>query len=296
MALSLPNSIANNQGMEIVNHGTNMFPVACYDVDLEKDFIPWHWHEEIEIILVTKGICTVLVKNETLIIKENEALFINNNVLHTVMDINQSACTLHSIVFHPRFIGGSFESVIWSKYLNPILTNPNLNYLHLNHSANWHKEIIETIDMTWHSCERDDIGYELTMWSGLSKLMLNMNTNEQITQEFPSEKVIRDNIRIKTMLKFIHCHYNESLTIAQIAESVSISKSECLRCFSSTIGSSPIQYLKHYRLHEAARQLKNTNKKIMDIGSMCGFSEMSYFTKSFKEFFGCRPKDYRKIK
>ncbi len=58
---------------------------------------------------------------------------------------------------------------------------------------------------------------------------------------------------------------------------------------------SPIQYLREYRLQKAAELLLVTDDKIKTIALNCGFNDMSYFTKSFKEFKGMLPGDYRKI-
>ena len=69
--------------------------------------------------------------------------------------------------------------------------------------------------------------------------------------------------------------------------------SECLRCFHNTIGTTPIQYLKSFRIKKAAELLTNTDLKIVDIGIMCGFQDMSYFAKTFRNIYGCTPSKYR---
>ena len=39
--------------------------------------------------------------------------------------------------------------------------------------------------------------------------------------------------------------------------------------------------------------LRYTDKSIADIADECGFTDASYFAKSFKSSFGISPKDYR---
>ena len=95
-----------------------------------------------------------------------------------------------------------------------------------------------------------------------------------------STKKLRDSYRMKNMLQYIEEHYSDNITINEIAESVSLSVSECLRCFHSTIGTTPIQYLKSFRIKKAAELLTNTDMKIVDIGIICGFQDMSYFCKN----------------
>ena len=86
----------------------------------------------------------------------------------------------------------------------------------------------------------------------------------------------------------------EEIDTRQIAESAMISTSECLRCFRSTIGTTPIKYVRQYRIQQAARLLTTTTQKIIDIGTFCGFQEMSYFARSFKAQMGYLPSEYRK--
>ena len=73
-----------------------------------------------------------------------------------------------------------------------------------------------------------------------------------------------------------------------------ISVSEALRCFHNTIGLTPIQYTKYYRVQRAADMLLNTDQKIARIGEACGFQEMSYFAKAFREQMGVTPSEYRR--
>ena len=52
-------------------------------------------------------------------------------------------------------------------------------------------------------------------------------------------------------------------------------------------------YIINYRLKAAKRLLELTNKSIADIAEECGFTDASYFAKTFKSYFGETPKDYR---
>lgn len=96
------------------------------------------------------------------------------------------------------------------------------------------------------------------------------------------------------MLQYIQERYSGELTLAGIAESAAVSENECLRCFRSMIGCTPIQYVKQVRIQKAAELLSSTNRKISDIGAECGFQEMSYFAKTFRELKGCTPGEFRK--
>ena len=108
-----------------------------------------------------------------------------------------------------------------------------------------------------------------------------------------AEKALRDEARVKDMMRFMQAHYKRELTVSQIAASASISKSECLRCFRAVIGVTPIQYLRQFRVQKAAELLAGTALKISDLGAPCGFQETSYFIKTFRELMGRTPAAYR---
>ena len=139
-------------------------------------------------------------------------------------------------------------------------------------------------------------GFVFQVRVALSELVFQLVTHLTVEPRLPSEKALRDEERIKAMMRFMQAHYTQELTVAHIAASVSISPSECLRCFHATIGTTPIQYLRQLRVQKAAELLVNTDWKVSDIAERCGFREMSYFTKTFRELKGCTPSAYRERK
>lgn len=294
MALSPCNTKTNQLGRELVDHGTGLFPVACYHDDLIKADVPWHWHDEWEFIIVSKGTAIISVENAKYTVKCGEGFFINAGVLHSAKPSDNSVCLFHSIVFHPRLIGGSIDSIFWHNYVNPILTNPSMKYIYLDLTEKWHSESINAVEFAWQNCVDEPLGYELKVRAFLSELIANLTNYRPTLNTTPSDKVIRDNERIKIMLQYIQEHYNEQITVSDISNKAMISESECLRCFRNTIGTPPIQYLKQLRIQKSSELLISTNYKISNISELCGFQDVSYFVKTFREIKGKTPSEYRK--
>lgn len=294
MSLSFCDTKTNRQGRELVEHGSALFPIACYDNDFSEAAVPWHWHDELEAVIITEGAAIIFAGSEKYLVKQGEGFFINAGVLHAVREAESTGCRLHSVVFHPRLVGGSMDSVFWQNYIRPLLQNQSLRCIHFDCTALWHQEIIDTIETIWQSAATENSGYELQVRNAASQLVFLLNNNRPAIQNRPSDKELRDAERIKTMLQYIQEHYMEQLNTSQIAESIMVSESECLRCFHNTIGTPPIQYLKQFRIQKAAQLLLATRKKVGDIGAECGFQDTSYFTKTFRELKGCTPGEYRK--
>lgn len=291
----------DRQGRELAKHGNAAFPIGCYYDALAVEPVAWHWHEELECAFVTEGSCTFLIGAQRCTLQEGEGIFIIPGIIHAVADplfdqtmTKPSECRLHSMCFHPRLVGGSPESAIWQNYVQPLVDDLTTPYLHLDPKIDWQRQALNAIEQAWQDCVMDKPGYELLVRNQLSHLLWLLSSNREAAKSRPSEKAIRDGERIKTMLNYIHTHYDGELDTAAIAQSAVISISECLRCFHNTIHITPIQYVKQYRVQRAAQLLATTDRKIADIGRQCGFQEMSYFSKVFREIMGCGPREFRK--
>lgn len=82
MAMWMCGSAADSRGRELVEHGTVAFPVAIYRNDLTAAEVPWHWHEEMETLVVMEGSVVVTAGGEEYTLVEGEGMFINAGVLH----------------------------------------------------------------------------------------------------------------------------------------------------------------------------------------------------------------------
>lgn len=281
-------------GKELVDHGSALFPVAFYHDDFSRENVPWHWHEELEIGIVKEGEIIVAAGSEKYVLKPGDGFFINSGELHGAWSMEPEKGIIHSLVFHPRVVGGSIDSIFWQKYLQPLLNDERSRYLVFHEEENWQKEAIADIEWAWESCAGDLPGFEFEVRNALSALVFLIVRNKGSVKYHPSPKMLRDGSRIKQMLTFIQENYSEELSVEQIAQSVGISESEALRCFRSTIGAAPIQYLTQFRIQKAAELLAETEQKIVDIGIQCGFQDMSYFAKTFRRLRGCTPSEFRK--
>ena len=116
----LPDVVADDEGRELVQHGSALFPIACYEEDLKSYSVAWHWHEEFEYILAVKGPLAVDVSKARLVLQTGQGVFVNSGVFHAVEQAETGDALLHSGVFHPRLIGG-MDTIFWQKLVHPLL-------------------------------------------------------------------------------------------------------------------------------------------------------------------------------
>ncbi len=98
---------------------------------------------------------------------------------------------------------------------------------------------------------------------------------------------------IKKAMIYISKHFNEPLTLEDVAMHVHLHPSYFSTMFKQSTGSSFKEYLNMVRIEESKRLLSNTDFSIIDIAVAIGFEDQSYFSKVFKKYTGLTPKQFR---
>lgn len=82
-------------------------------------------------------------------------------------------------------------------------------------------------------------------------------------------------------------------TLELLADSAGMSRSSFTQRFKASFGRSPMDFLKELRLQRAAQLLKTTRRPIKSIADQIGFESRSHFSRSFTDFFGTTPAEFR---
>lgn len=280
-------------GVEIGAHATGLLPVAAYDNDITDGEVMWHWHHEVEIICMLKGSLIVSIPNEQIVVDSGEILFINSGIMHAAVNADAGECTFHTAVFLPEFLCNGIEGIFWRKYICPFIENTELRSVKFANDLANTITVRECFEQFWTAVENEPFGYEFIIREQLSRIFCSIISAGKNNVRTISTKDERAGERVKVMLEYIHENYMSEITIDALATYASISESECQRCFRRVLGTTPIQYLKQYRLQLAADMLMTTDYTVTEIAGRCGFGHMSYFSRAFDEMFGVTPREYR---
>ena len=276
---------------ESVFHGSAAFPAAIYDDDLSMEEVIWHWHEEFEAGWITEGSIIVEAGNIKALLKKGQGFFINSGFIHAMRNADPGKpAGLRSIVFHQSIIAGVPGSIFEQKYILPVLHDPFQKALSLQEDD----RIITYLQNAWNAMHSESDNYPLTVRDELSAIFADLAERTSRVSTDVRHDAQRSE-RTQIMLETIHAQYDEDLSLEEIAASANVSVSEALRCFHEVLGSTPVQYLKKYRLARAAQMLRETDESVSDILSACGFSDGSYFSRSFRKVYQCNPQEYRNL-
>ena len=281
--------------MELTRRGTPDFPVAMYDNAFSAFLtgrVPWHWHEEAELLYVTQGRLTLQYGEQTASLGPGEGAFINVNTLHAMTpEAEQAPCEMRTIVFSPALVEGMPHGVCRQKFGAPLASCKCLPCVILREDGDWRTEVLDAFHKAFDAYGERAFGFELVVTEQLMGIWRRIVTQNRALLE--QTRADAGDERIKSMLLFLQSHYAEPLTLSQIADAAHISERACTRCFREKLNTTPFAFLNTIRVRAAAEQLRATDLPVGEIAAQVGFDGASYFAKVFREATGCSPRAFR---
>lgn len=98
---------------------------------------------------------------------------------------------------------------------------------------------------------------------------------------------------VERMKQYIQEHLAEDLSRKQLAGAVYLSEDYVSKLFVSVTGTSIPAYVASCRMEKAQEYLKYTDLSVSKIAMNVGYSNFSYFSKTFRDYTGCTPNEYR---
>lgn len=117
----------------------------------------------------------------------------------------------------------------------------------------------------------------------IAKLTLPSMLQEE---EFPEDILSK-------LQKYIEDNYMEKLTLSQIAEEVHANGSYLSHLYKSKTGQNLFDAINKMKLKKAKEYLVQ-GKRISEIATLVGFEDVSYFSRVFKKYESCSPRDYER--
>lgn len=102
-------------------------------------------------------------------------------------------------------------------------------------------------------------------------------------------------LKIADVHSYITEHFTEEINIGGLAENMGISVKHLRTLFKKSYGMPPNQYIIALRLNMAVSLISQGNLNISEISSLCGFSDVYYFSRLFKKHFAKSPKAFKEI-
>lgn len=277
-------------GIPLVSYSTNFcFENVVYKDekshrdDIEITLLQPHYHNEIELICISKGNVTVEINNDVINAGKGDVIIINPFEMHSVhaecsnreieytyinFDLNLIYNQYGIMDFIRRLSNGSmkFKNHISSQKIgNSIL---EINSIYQEQYKNWE---IRVISMLY------SIFFEL----------INMDLLFTIYGENNDDFCISLN-------RYLEQNYWKNITSKDAAMHLSYNHSYFCRLFKRKFNKNFSNYLMEVRIQKACRMIQNGEVKIQELAPLTGFENTSHFSKVFKSQVGMTPTEYIK--
>jgi AraC-like DNA-binding protein/mannose-6-phosphate isomerase-like protein (cupin superfamily) len=279
---------------ELTDHRTVVLPMACYETTINQNingYIPLHWHDEFQFVLVIKGAAIFQINEAKTEIREGNGLFINSGCLHMAEDKDHTDCIYICLNVSPQFV---LSQELYTTYVYPYIQATNLSYLCFDPKESWARNILDSIIKINQLIQKKSAFFEIEVSLQLNLVWQNLIING-FHLEYEQTKMLKSH-RMKQMLNWIHLHYAEKIMLDDIARAGQLSRSECCRYFKRVLKKSPLSYVTDYRIQQSLILLQQPESNVTDIAYQVGFNSTSYFIDKFRKSMQMTPLTYKKIK
>lgn len=270
-------------------HGTSEFPYSQYFIrNVRTSFqFPVHWHDEVEIIYITKGILHVCINGQDYTGSVGSIFIVNPKELH-FMGSADTTVAYYTILFPLEFISFQSTDFFECTLLKP-LRNGQKKFISALPFDNELTSILDQlirIKKESHRFPYHQIKTRIFLLEFFERILELPEMVYSISGSQTNQQ--------REILTYIQQYYTDKITLANLAEHFHLSEKYLSRYFKKHFYISFSQYLSHLRLSHAKSLLETSDLSITEIAASAGFPSVSFFIRSFKSNYGITPLQYRK--
>ena len=254
-----------------------------------------HAHDSyIELVIVLSGSAVHIVDGERYMIRKGDIFVIAEDTEHGYdMPENFHIC---NIMFRKRFMDlNSFDIAGTPGFQALFVLEPQhsrtkgfTSYLKLLPDEQ-HK-IAQRISALHNEYHGKAAGRQTMVRAGFISLVV------ELSRMYDTSRIENDAgiVKLAPALAYIERHFQEEMTVTELAALTHYSERQFLRLFKEATGYRPMQYITRLRIQNACRLLSDTGLTVTEIAERCGYTDSSYFSRVFQQRCGISPKAYRK--
>ncbi len=121
----------------------------------------------------------------------------------------------------------------------------------------------------------------------------NLSETESVEEQSDAKDEVANSFIVRNALKYIDEHYAEKLTLIEVADNVYVSQWHLSKLLKKHTNQNFCDILNGVRIEQAKKLLKDPSLKIHEISEKVGFTDVTHFSKKFKQIVGVSANGYR---
>ncbi|MEX2415955.1 MAG: AraC family transcriptional regulator [Paenibacillaceae bacterium] len=255
-----------------------------------KESLIWHYHKEVEFLLVLRGAMTVYLPEEQFVVQQGDVVILGSCEPHTTQQC--SVEPLRYLVFQFDLQKHMDQSTVSNmKYFSNVLRPlSRLNYI-VRGNESVREQIAQCIMNIYKETDQQEKGYELAVSAMIKNIFLLLIRNDsQLLLNYHHDPFME---RIQPVLQYIDEHLAEKILIEDVMKQVNLSYYYFIKVFKKAIGMSFTDYVNFKRIKKAEQMLLTEDRSIAEVAELVGISNLGHFYDMFRRFNNCSPKQFK---
>lgn len=270
---------------------TEQYPFRLV-IDTTEEFqYPMHWHNAVELAYNISGTCRINISGTGAVLEEGDILLIPPGEIHEISSsgMNGKRCFIQFNITALDGFGGINDVV-------PLMEN--ILVISKNANVQLQRSVEECIIRLIEEYEKKDYAYALSLNARIFDIIVlisrSLAPENRITSFHGERKNLTYLKQINRAFEYIEKNFASKISLKDASKTAGFSEFYFSRIFKEYTGQNFQNYLSSYRIKQAEKLLKSTQKPILDIALESGFNSLTTFNRIFKKIKGCSPKFYRR--
>lgn len=269
-------------------------PIECFIFDASREVFPVrpHWHYFCEVIYILEGSAHMQYNDASFILKEKDMILFHPRTVHSI-----SAADAGSLKYAVlKFDINKFNiSSPYAPKLRTIFKQAEQQQMNKFFSADQTGQL--NIPVLFDSCLSEirdkEYGYDLMLQNHIYTLLMNIMRHWLNNGLSINVDTAENNYDIDSITEYIDTGMHEDLRVTDIARECGMSYSCFAKKFHEHYGMSCKEYIERMRIFKVEEFLLFTDYPLNYICQETGFSDCSHLIKSFKQYRGTTPKQFK---
>ncbi len=241
-------------------------------------------HPYFELTYVDMGTMISQVDGKTYELKEKDLMIYGSGQFHTQSIPDGCSCSYTTIVFKMEDISESAEGLHYETLLNKVFSYDKKTHTLL-------KSFIaeSSTQLPYMNC---------LMLCLLQETIIRLLQSEFLEKKeekpIPEARQHYQDELLEKIIKYIDETIYEPLTVAEICQKFSLSRSSLQILFNENLNQTPKKYINELKLEKGRQMICENKYTISEIALMLGFNSIHYFSRAFTQKYGMAPSEYSK--
>ncbi|WP_344977318.1 AraC family transcriptional regulator [Compostibacter hankyongensis] len=256
--------------------------------------LPWHFHPECELVLITQGTGKRFVGDHIACFEPGDLVLLGPNLPHWYRsdaayyeDNPELRAASLVIQFPPDFAGGSFLELPEAEDIGELLKKAVLGVEILGKTRR------SVISMMQTLCNLKGMDRLLCLLAILNTVSAS-DEIRALSSPGVTGVQLKDSIRVNRIYEYVMSHYTKPIRLQEVAAVVNMSPSAFCRYFKTRTRKNFILFLNEIRIGHACKLLIEGDYSITEICYMSGYNNVAFFNRQFKALKGKTPKEFRR--